>query len=61
MESFKHLRKASCPPGHATVDGKVEGVGEADDDVDEEDDVVHQLVVKELNKAVKGGGVFEEC
>ena len=40
-------------PGHTTVDGEVEGVGEADDDVDEEDDVVHQLVVKELHKAVQ--------
>ena len=40
-------------PGHAAVDGKVEGVGEADDDVDEEDDVVHQLVVKELHKAAQ--------
>ena len=40
-------------PGHTTVDGEVEGVGKADDDVDEEDDVVHQLVVKELHKAVQ--------
>ena len=35
-------------PGHATVDCKVEGVGEADDDVYEEDDVVHKLVVQEI-------------
>ena len=40
-------------PGHAAVDGKVEGIGEADDDIDEEDDVVNQLVVKELHKAVQ--------
>ena len=35
-------------PGHAAVDGKVEGVGEADDAVDEQGDVTHQLVVKEI-------------
>ena len=40
-------------PGHAAVDGKIEGVGEADDDIDEEDDVVDQLVVKELHEAVQ--------
>ena len=39
------------PPGHATVDGKVEGIGEADEHVDEEDDLVRYLVVKELHQA----------
>ena len=52
-QSDQNLCIESFPPRHATVDGKVEGVGEADDDVDEEDDVVHQLVVKELHKAVQ--------
>ena len=40
-------------PGHATVNGKVEWIGETDNDVDEEDYVVHQLVVQELHKAGK--------
>ena len=39
------------PPGHATVDGKVDGVGEADEHVDEEDDLAGHLVVKELHHA----------
>ena len=34
--------------GHAAVDGEVEGVGEADDHVDEEGDVAHQVVVQEV-------------
>ena len=41
-------KRQSGVPGHAAVDCKVEGVGEADDDVYEEDDVVHQLVVQEI-------------
>ena len=41
-------------PGHAAVDGKVEGIRQADDDIDEEDDVTNQLVVKEFNNT-------EEC
>ena len=51
MESLQHLRNASSPPGHATVDGKVEGVGEADEHVDEENDLANHLVVKELHHA----------
>ena len=51
MESFQHLRNASSPPGHATVDGKVEGVGEADEHVDEENDLANHLVVEELHHA----------
>ena len=35
-------------PWHAAVDGEVEGVGEADDHVDEEGDVAHQVVVQEV-------------
>ena len=42
------------PPGHATVDGKVDGVGEADEHIDEEDDLVGHLVVKKLHQAEIG-------
>ena len=49
--SLQHLSMEFFPPGHATVDGKVEGIGEADEHVDEEDDLVRHLVVKELHQA----------
>ena len=39
--------------GHAAVDAKVERVGEADEEVDEDDDVLDNLVVEKL---VDGGG-----
>ena len=35
-------------PGHPTVDGKVEGVGEADAEVDHQHDVLGQGVVHEF-------------
>ena len=34
-------------PAHSTVDGKVDGVGEADEGVDDQDDVLRHLVVQE--------------
>ena len=39
------------PPGHAAVDGKVDWVGEADEHIDEEDDLADHLVVKKLHQA----------
>ena len=33
-------------PGHAAVDGKVDRVGEADEGVDDQDDVLCHVVVK---------------
>ena len=35
-------------PGHAAVDGKVDGVGHADECVDEQDDVSRNIVVHKL-------------
>ena len=50
--SFRCLDLSKAfPPGHAAVDCEVEGIGEADEHVDEEDDLVRHLVVKELNQA----------
>ena len=40
--------RADSLPGHAAVDGKVEGVGEADDAVDEERDVPDKFVIKKI-------------
>ena len=34
-------------PGHAAVDGKVDRVGEADEGVDDQDDVLRHLIVQE--------------
>ena len=34
-------------PGHSTVDGKVDGVGEADESIDDQDNVFRHLVVQE--------------
>ena len=42
------------PPGHAAVDGKVDWVGEADEHIDEEDDLADHLVVKKLHHAEIG-------
>ena len=39
---------ADSLPGHAAVDGEVEGVGEADDAVDEERDVPNKFVIKKI-------------
>lgn len=36
---------------HAAVDAKVEGIGEADEEVDDERRRVHQIVVEELDDA----------
>ena len=35
------------PPGHAAVDGKVDRVGEADEGVDDQHDVLRHLIVQE--------------
>ena len=35
-------------PGHAAVNGKVEGVGEANDAVDEECDVPNKVVIEKI-------------
>ena len=40
--------KILCPPGHAAVDAKVDGVGEEDAGVDEHGHRVGQLVVYEV-------------
>ena len=34
-------------PGHATVDGEVDRVGEADEGVDDQDNVLRHLIVQE--------------
>ena len=39
-------RENAAPPGHAAVDGKVDRVGEADEGVDDQDDVLCHVVVK---------------
>ena len=39
-------------PGHAAVDAKVEGVGQADAEVDHQDNVLCQGVVHELVQTV---------
>ena len=39
------------PPGHAAVDGKVDRVGEADERVDHQHDVLRHLVVQERVEA----------
>jgi hypothetical protein len=38
-------------PGHSAVDAKVDRVGDADADVDHEDDILGQVVVHELVQA----------
>ena len=38
-------------PGHAAVDAEVEGVGEAERHVHQQDDLLHHLVVHELMQA----------
>ena len=38
-------------PGHPTVYGEVERVGETDDVIDKKYDVVHKRIVEELNHA----------
>ena len=40
--------KILCPPGHAAVDAKVDGVGEEDAGVDEHGHRIGQLVVYEV-------------
>ena len=43
---------AHCAPGHAAVDGEVEGVGEVDAEVDGGRDVFCQLVIKKFHHTV---------
>ena len=43
---------AYCAPGHAAVDGEVEGVGEVDAEVDGGRDVFCQLVIKKFHHTV---------
>ena len=40
-----------APPGHAAVDGKVDRIGEADERVDHQHDVLRHLVVQERVEA----------
>ena len=47
-------RMFGVSPGHAAVDAKVDGIGEADEHIDEEDDLVGHLVVKKLHQAETG-------
>ncbi len=51
---MKEIFKWHCPfnlPGHSAVDAKVDRVGDADADVDHEDDILGQVVVHELVQA----------
>ena len=52
-QTKKERRKSS--PGHAAVDGEVEGVREADNAVDEERNVPDKLVIKKIfiNTAIR--------
>ena len=52
-QTKKDRRKSS--PGHAAVDGEVEGVREADNAVDEERNVPDKLVIKKIfiNTAIR--------
>ena len=52
-QTKKYRRKSS--PGHAAVDGEVEGVREADNAVDEERNVPDKLVIKKIfiNTAIR--------
>ena len=43
--------RADSLPGHAAVDGKVDRVGEADERVDHQHDVLRHLVVQERVEA----------
>ena len=44
------------PPGHPAVDGKVERVGGADEDVDDEDNLLGDLVIQQVQMETGKGG-----
>jgi hypothetical protein len=48
-------------PGHAAVDGKVDGVGHADECVDEQDDVSRNIVVHKLVHTAQGKYLKNRC
>ena len=43
-----HATMAPFLPGHAAVDAEVDRIGDADADINHEDDVLGQVVVHEL-------------
>ena len=48
IRGFLYIWTKDDKPGHAAVDGKVDGVGHADECVDEQDDVSRNIVVHKL-------------
>jgi hypothetical protein len=48
IRGFLYIWTKDDSPGHAAVDGKVDGVGHADECVDEQDDVSRHIVVHKL-------------